>query len=81
MERDRKTETVASQLRVGYPTRAGTAKTEILVHEYFEREGKPRMPDTWINESKTKVGSEISFTGISTSTRRRVRGRRSKRIL
>ena len=29
---------------------------EILVHEYFEREVKPRVPDTWINESKTKVG-------------------------
>ena len=37
-------------------THAGTAKTEILIHEYFEREVKPRVPDTWINENKTKVG-------------------------
>jgi len=32
------------------------------VHEYFEREVKPHLPDAWIDEKKTKVGYEISFT-------------------
>ncbi|MBE0427649.1 MAG: N-6 DNA methylase [Nitrospirae bacterium] len=32
------------------------------VHKYFEREVKPHLPDAWIDEKKTKVGYEISFT-------------------
>ncbi|MGI6364423.1 MAG: type I restriction-modification system subunit M [Bacillota bacterium] len=32
------------------------------IHEYFEREVKPHVPDAWIDESKTKVGYEIPFT-------------------
>lgn len=32
------------------------------IEEYFEREVKPHVPDTWIDESKTKVGYEINFT-------------------
>jgi len=32
------------------------------VHEYFKREVKPHLPDAWIDEKKTKVGYEISFT-------------------
>ena len=32
------------------------------IHEYFEREVKPHLPDAWIDEKKTKVGYEISFT-------------------
>lgn len=32
------------------------------IHEYFEREVKPYVPDAWINESKTKIGYEIPFT-------------------
>jgi len=32
------------------------------IHEYFEREVKPHVPDAWIDESKTKVGYEINFT-------------------
>mgnify|MGYP001596640340 CR=1 FL=1 len=32
------------------------------IHEYFEREVKPHLPRAWIDEKKTKVGYEISFT-------------------
>lgn len=32
------------------------------IHEYFEREVLPHVPDAWIDESKTKVGCEIPFT-------------------
>ncbi|HCR81343.1 MAG: n-6 DNA methylase [Candidatus Pacebacteria bacterium GW2011_GWB1_47_8] len=32
------------------------------IHEYFEREVKPHVPDAWIDESQTKVGYEINFT-------------------
>ena len=32
------------------------------IYEYFEREVKPHLPNAWIDEKKTKVGYEISFT-------------------
>ncbi|KAA9022926.1 type I restriction-modification system subunit M [Niallia endozanthoxylica] len=32
------------------------------IYEYFEREVKPHVSDAWIDETKTKVGYEISFT-------------------
>ena len=32
------------------------------IHVYFEREVKPHVPDAWIDEKKTKIGYEISFT-------------------
>jgi len=32
------------------------------IEEYFEREVKPNVPDSWIDETKTKVGYEINFT-------------------
>lgn len=32
------------------------------IHEYFEREVRPHVPDAWIDEEKTKVGYEIPFT-------------------
>jgi type I restriction enzyme M protein len=32
------------------------------VGAYFEREVKPHVPDAWIDQSKTKVGYEISLT-------------------
>lgn len=32
------------------------------IHEYFEREVKPHVPDAWIDDSKTKIGYEIPFT-------------------
>ena len=32
------------------------------IYKYFEREVKPYVPDAWIDEKKTKVGYEISFT-------------------
>ncbi|WP_309479239.1 type I restriction-modification system subunit M [Brevibacillus agri] len=32
------------------------------IHEYFEREVKPHVPDAWIDESKTKIGYEIPIT-------------------
>ena len=32
------------------------------IHEYFEREVKPHVPDAWINEEKTKIGYEIPLT-------------------
>jgi type I restriction enzyme M protein len=32
------------------------------IHEYFEREVRPHVPDAWIDEEKTKIGYEIPFT-------------------
>jgi type I restriction enzyme M protein len=32
------------------------------IHEYFEREVLPHVPDAWIDETKTKTGYEINFT-------------------
>jgi type I restriction enzyme M protein len=32
------------------------------IYEYFKREVKPHLPDAWIDEKKTRVGYEISFT-------------------
>ena len=32
------------------------------IHEYFRREVLPFVPDAWIDEKKSKVGYEISFT-------------------
>jgi len=32
------------------------------IHNYFEREVLPHVPDAWIDESKTKIGYEIPFT-------------------
>lgn len=29
------------------------------IHEYFEREVRPHVPDAWIDESRTKIGYEI----------------------
>jgi type I restriction enzyme M protein len=33
-----------------------------LVTSYFEREVKPHLSDSWMDESKNKVGYEINFT-------------------
>jgi type I restriction enzyme M protein len=32
------------------------------IEEYFEREVKPHLPNTWMDRSKDKVGYEINFT-------------------
>ena len=32
------------------------------IHEYFEREVRPHVPDAWIDEAKTKIGYEIPLT-------------------
>ncbi|MDO9154637.1 MAG: class I SAM-dependent DNA methyltransferase [Paludibacter sp.] len=32
------------------------------IAEYFEREVKPNLHDSWVDESKTKIGYEINFT-------------------
>ena len=32
------------------------------IHDYFNREVKPHVPDAWIDETKTKIGYEIPFT-------------------
>jgi len=32
------------------------------IEEYFEREVKPHLPDSWMDESKNKVGYEVNFT-------------------
>lgn len=32
------------------------------IDEYFEREVKPHLPDSWVDDSKTKTGYEINFT-------------------
>ena len=31
------------------------------IHEYFQREVVPHVPDAWIDEEKTKIGYEIPF--------------------
>ncbi len=32
------------------------------IEEYFDREVLPNLPEAWIDDSKTKIGYEISFT-------------------
>jgi len=32
------------------------------VQTYFEREVLPRVPDAWIDHTKTKIGYEVPFT-------------------
>lgn len=32
------------------------------IHEYFEKEVLPHVPDAWIDQTKTKIGYEINFT-------------------
>ena len=32
------------------------------IAEYFDREVKPNLPDSWVDNSKTKIGYEINFT-------------------
>ena len=32
------------------------------IDEYYEREVKPHLPDSWMDNSKNKVGYEINFT-------------------
>jgi len=51
------------------------------IDSYMAAEVLPHVADAWVDYSKTKVGYEIPITGISMSTRRRVRWRRSNRIL
>ena len=36
--------------------------TPQTIVEYFEREVKPNLPDSWVDDSKTKIGYEINFT-------------------
>ncbi|SDJ74125.1 type I restriction-modification system subunit M [Salimicrobium halophilum] len=31
------------------------------IHDYFEREVMPHVPDAWVDEEKTKIGYEIPF--------------------
>lgn len=32
------------------------------INDYFIREVKPHLPESWVDESKTKIGYEINFT-------------------
>ena len=32
------------------------------VDEYYDREVKPHLPDSWMDRSKDKIGYEINFT-------------------
>ena len=32
------------------------------IEDYFEREVKPHLPDSWMDDTKNKVGYEINFT-------------------
>ena len=32
------------------------------IDEYYNREVKPHLPESWMNRSKDKVGYEINFT-------------------
>lgn len=34
------------------------------IHDYFEREVVPWVPDAWLDESATKIGYEIPFTRV-----------------
>lgn len=34
----------------------------VNIDEYFKREVKPHLPNSWVDESKNKVGYEINFT-------------------
>lgn len=36
--------------------------TPQTIAEYFKREVKPHLPESWVDESKTKIGYEINFT-------------------
>lgn len=52
---------------INYETDSDLRDTENVpldqdIHEYFEREVLPHIPDAWIDESKTVKGYEISFT-------------------
>lgn len=64
-ERDEDGEVV---LKSGKPTAdTGLRDTENVpwdedIHEYFEREVKPFVPDAWIDEKRTREGAEIPFT-------------------
>lgn len=35
---------------------------DVDVDEYFEKEVKPHLPNSWVNKDKTQVGYEINFT-------------------
>ena len=32
------------------------------IDEYFDREVKPHLPDSWMDRDKDKIGYEINFT-------------------
>ena len=32
------------------------------IEEYFEREVKPHLPNSWVDKEKTQIGYEINFT-------------------
>jgi len=32
------------------------------IDEYYDREVKPHIPDSWMDRSKDKIGYEINFT-------------------
>ena len=32
------------------------------IEEYYQREVKPHLPDSWMDRNKDKVGYEINFT-------------------
>jgi type I restriction enzyme M protein len=32
------------------------------IEDYYEREVKPHLPDSWMDRSKDKIGYEINFT-------------------
>jgi type I restriction enzyme M protein len=35
---------------------------DVNIDEYFEREVKPHLPNSWVDKNKTQVGYEINFT-------------------
>jgi len=35
---------------------------DVNIDEYFEREVKPNLPNSWVDKEKTQVGYEINFT-------------------
>jgi type I restriction enzyme M protein len=35
---------------------------DVNIDEYFEREVKPYLPNSWVDKDKTQIGYEINFT-------------------